>query len=89
MRKFKFSLSRETLAWCLYDWANSAFALTVMAAFFPIFFKNYWCSGADASISTARLGIGSTISGLLIAVLSLFLGAARAYHIGDKHCQSV
>ena len=24
--------------WAMYDWANSAFATTVMAGFFPIFF---------------------------------------------------
>ena len=30
---------RPVVAWALYDWANSAFATTVMAAFFPIFFK--------------------------------------------------
>ena len=28
--------------WALYDWANSAFATTVMAGFFPVFFKQYW-----------------------------------------------
>lgn len=26
-------------AWCLYDWANSAFATTVMSALFPIFYS--------------------------------------------------
>jgi MFS-type transporter involved in bile tolerance (Atg22 family) len=34
--------SRRTFSWALYDWANSAFATTVMAGFFPIFFKQYW-----------------------------------------------
>ena len=35
------------LAWALYDWANSAFATTVMAGFFPVFFRQYWSLGAD------------------------------------------
>ena len=30
---------RRIRAWCLYDWANSAFACTVMAAMFPPFFR--------------------------------------------------
>ena len=30
------------IAWSLYDVANSAFATTVMAAFFPVFLKEYW-----------------------------------------------
>ncbi len=34
--------SRRKVSWALYDWANSAFATTVMAGFFPIFFKQYW-----------------------------------------------
>jgi UMF1 family MFS transporter len=28
---------RSILAWACYDWANSAFATTVMAGFFPVF----------------------------------------------------
>lgn len=30
---------RKTLSWALYDWANSAFAITVMSAFFPLFLR--------------------------------------------------
>jgi len=30
---------KAVFGWAMYDWANSAFATTVMAAFFPIFFK--------------------------------------------------
>ena len=62
-------------SWCFYDWANSAFALTVMAAFFPGFFKGYWSSGVDSAISTMRLGFGNAFAGLCVAVLSPVLGA--------------
>jgi len=61
--------------WAMYDWANSAFATTVMAGFFPIFFKQYWSSGADVNLSTARLGFGNAIAGILIALLAPVLGA--------------
>lgn len=66
---------KAVFSWCLYDWANSAFALTVMAGFFPVFFKSYWCSGVDATVSTARLGFGNAAAGLIVALMSPFLGA--------------
>lgn len=62
-------------AWALYDWANSAFATTVMAGFFPVFFKTFWSAGADANTSTARLGLGNSLAGLAVALLAPFLGA--------------
>lgn len=71
-------INRNILSWSLYDWANSAFATTVMGAFFPTFFKSYWTSG-DAVESTFYLGIASSLASLIVAVLSPFLGA-----IADK-----
>jgi UMF1 family MFS transporter len=61
--------------WALYDWANSAFATTVMAGFFPVFFKQYWSAGVDVNLSTARLGIGNAVAGLLVALAAPILGA--------------
>ena len=37
--------------WAMYDWANSAFATTVMAGFFPIFFKKYCMTGKALNIA--------------------------------------
>ncbi len=62
-------------SWCFYDWANSAFALTVMAAFFPAFFNKYWSIGVDSAITTFRLGMGNAAAGLCVALLSPVLGA--------------
>ncbi len=66
---------KAVISWCLYDVANSAFALTVMTAFFPLFFKQFWCTGVDSSVSTFRLGMGNTCAALCIALLSPWLGA--------------
>ena len=33
-------MQKKVYSWALYDWANSAFATTVMAGFFPLFFLN-------------------------------------------------
>ena len=59
----------------MYDWANSAFATTVMAGFFPIFFKQYWSYGADVNMSTARLGLGNAAASIVVAVMAPILGA--------------
>jgi len=61
--------------WAMYDWANSAFATTVMAGFFPIFFKQYWSYGVDVNMSTARLGVGNAMASIVVAVMAPILGA--------------
>ena len=66
---------RAVWGWVLYDWANSAFATTVMAGFFPVFFKKYWSFGADVNTSTAQLGFGNALGGLIVALLAPVLGA--------------
>jgi len=40
---------RSVYSWAMYDWANSAFSTTVMAGFFPLFFKAYWAGPDDIS----------------------------------------
>lgn len=66
---------RQVLSWALYDWANSAFATAVMAGFFPIFFREYWCEARDVTVATFRLGMANTVASLLIAVAAPLLGA--------------
>ena len=68
--------SRKTLwGWVLYDCGNSAFATTIMAGFFPVFFKNYWSYQSDINTSTAMLGFGNALAGLLVALMAPLLGA--------------
>jgi UMF1 family MFS transporter len=66
---------KSIFGWVLYDWANSAFATTVMASFFPIFFKEYWTVGADPVVSTAKLGLANATAGILVALMAPVLGA--------------
>ena len=70
-----FKHSKAVWGWALYDWTNSAFATTVMAGFFPIFFKQYWSAGADVNMSTAQLGFGNSLASLLVALMAPVLGA--------------
>lgn len=66
---------KQANSWCMYDWGNSAFATTVMAGFFPIFFKSYWSAGASVNESTAMLGFANSIASLLVAMMAPILGA--------------
>ena len=66
---------KPVVGWALYDWANSAFACTVMAGFFPVFFKQYWNAGVVATESTYRLGMASGIASFIVAVMAPTLGA--------------
>jgi UMF1 family MFS transporter len=66
---------KQILAWSLYDWGNSAFATTVMAGFFPVFFKQYWSAGVERSESTFYLGVANSVASLIIVLLAPLLGA--------------
>ena len=66
---------RDTVSWALYDWANSAFATTVLAGFFPVFFQQFWSTGVDPTVSTSRLGFANGIAGAVVALLAPALGA--------------
>ena len=68
-------LNKSAWSWALYDWANSAFATTVMAGFFPIFFKSYWASDLSDAESTFAIGSVNSLVGLLIAFSAPVLGA--------------
>jgi MFS transporter, UMF1 family len=66
---------KSVYAWAFYDWANSAYATTVMAGFFPLFFKSYFSAEVDATISTAHLGFANSLSSFIIVLLAPLLGA--------------
>jgi UMF1 family MFS transporter len=67
-------LTKKVVGWALYDWANSAFATTVMVVFFPIFFREYWSADTSATETTFRLGMANGISSFVLAVLAPLLG---------------
>ncbi len=67
--------TRPVLGWALYDWANSTFATTVMAGFFPVFFKQYWASALPATDSTFFLGTANSSASLIIMLSAPLLGA--------------
>lgn len=66
---------KQILSWALYDWANSAFATTIMAGFFPIFFKQYWCAGMGGHQSTFLLGAANSTASIVVALMAPTLGS--------------
>lgn len=72
-------LTKQVLAWAAYDWANSAFATTVMVVFFPVFFKQYWAADLSETDSTGWLGIANALSSFVLAVFAPWLGM-----LGDR-----
>lgn len=66
---------KSIFAWAMYDWANSAYATVVLAGFFPLFFKQYWSAGNDATTSTFQLGVANSLASLIVVFLAPVLGA--------------
>ena len=77
-------LSIPAKSWIAYDAGNSAFATTVLAAFFPIFFKEYWTQGIDNLTATAYLGYGLTISNLVLLFTAPIIGAITDFSNATK-----
>ena len=73
MTKSKF-LNKKIISWALYDWANSAFALSVLAVLFPLFLGSYWSAGSTGSQVTARLAWVTAGSSAIVAILAPVFG---------------
>ncbi len=82
MTSIRLITSKPVLSWALYDWANSTFATTVMAGFFPIYFKQYWSGDTNASDSSYYLGIANSFASLILAFFAPYLGA-----LADDSCK--
>ncbi len=70
-------------SWALYDWANSAFATTIMAAVLPTFYSDVAAKGLSPVTASSYWGYTNTIAMLLIAIMAPILGA-MADHSGAK-----
>jgi len=66
---------RPVLGWAAYDWANSAFSISVVTAFVPVLLSEYWNDGADSTVTTFRLGLANGFASLIIAISAPLLGA--------------
>ena len=65
----------ELRAWAMYDWANSAFMTTIIAAVFPVYFIEVAASGLPPSAAQFRYAVATTVALTFVAILSPVLGA--------------
>src|SRR5690606_983431 len=78
----------ELRAWALYDWANSAFATTIVAVVLPRYYVNVAAADLPAHTGTAYWGYTASIGLLIVAVLSPFFGtlsdlrASKKFYLG-------
>lgn len=70
-------------SWCMYDWANSAFATTIMAAVLPTFYSKVAAAGLRPNIASAYWGYTVSIAMITGAILAPILGAI-ADHTGAR-----
>ncbi len=66
---------KHTRAWLLYDWANSAYATTVLAAVLPIFYSSVAAATLHPETAASYLGYTHAAGMLCVALLSPLLGA--------------
>lgn len=72
---------KSIFAWCLYDWANSAFSTVIITFIFSVFFTRGMIG--DETLGAAWWGYAIAVSGIVIALMGPFLGAV-ADHSGSR-----
>ncbi len=81
---------RRIWAWTMYDWANSAFATTILAAVLPAYYSQV--AGAtlpSRAVATQYWSIGLSVALLIAAILSPILGTVSDVMRGKKRFLSV
>jgi len=79
------SYKKQVNAWVMYDWANSAFATTVMAGFMPVYFRALATSAGLSEVNaTSAWAFVATIALILIAVLAPGMGYMADRMAGKK-----
>ncbi len=80
---------RTVNAWVFYDWANSAFATTIMAAVLPIYYAQVAGATLGGNLATVYWAYTSSISLLVAALLSPVLGAVADFRGSKKRFLTV
>ena len=76
---------KRTRAWAMYDWANSAFATTILAAVLPVYYSQVAGSTLpSAAVATQYWSITLSISVFIVALMSPILGTVSDIMRGKK-----
>ena len=78
------SLTKQEKSWAFYDWANSAYSMTITSTVLPIYFKSVASAGGMSSAnSTALWGYTISLSTMVVSLLAPILGTIADYK-GNK-----
>ena len=81
---------RRIRAWSLYDWANSAFATTILAAVLPVYYSQVAGETLPSeSTATAYWTVGLSVALFIVAILSPILGTISDVRRGKKRFLAV
>ncbi len=78
------SHKRQIFGWTMYDWANSAFATTIMAAVLPVYYQKVAGANLTGNLATVYWGYTTSAALLLIAILAPILGAMADFRGAKK-----
>jgi MFS transporter, UMF1 family len=75
---------RTIKAWTMYDWANSAFATTIIAAVLPVYYSTVASDTLQPSQATANWAFTTSIALIIVAIISPILGAMADFSGAKK-----
>lgn len=85
MRQTEQVYRRQIRAWTLYDWANSAFATTILAAVLPVYYSQVAASTLPSpAVATAYWSTSLSVSIFFVALISPVLGTISDVMRGKK-----
>ncbi len=73
----------------MYDWANSAFYTTIVAAVFPIYYRTVAAGGQSDADATSRYAWATAIAIFVVAVVAPLLGAVADFAALKKRMLAV
>ena len=76
--------SKKVKSWIAYDVGNSAFATTVVAGFFPVFYLQYWANGVEMADATVYKAWALAICNTIVLFTAPFIGAITDININQK-----
>jgi UMF1 family MFS transporter len=75
-------LPRERAAWCMYDFADSAFTTVIITTFYVLYFKNVVVG--DPGLGDWYWGLANSLSAVLVALVAPVLGAVADFTAGKR-----
>jgi UMF1 family MFS transporter len=76
---FTFSDNRSVYSWAFYDWANSAFATTIIAAVLPTYYGTVAAANLPSHIASSYWAYSTTIAMAFLAITAPLLGTIADY----------